>query len=108
MYGMDNLIEGTKNSKSEWVIDQLMENLTNFTQGKKQSDDTTVIEICFKCLQAPKETTDKAKSCTYIFNSNWKLDYSFQPTILKSFDPIPNIIQPPTRSSTIRLGIASS
>jgi len=93
MYGMDSLIEGATDSKSEWVIDQLMENLTNFTQGKKQSDDTTVIEICFKCLQAPTETKDNAKSCTHILNSDWRLDYSFEPTILKTFDPIPNIIQ---------------
>lgn len=95
LYGMDNLIDGIKNSESEWVIDQLMENLESFTQGKKQSDDTTVIEVCFKCLQAPAQIKNKnnANTCTYILNSNWRFDFSFEPTILKSYDPIPNMIQ---------------
>lgn len=92
LYGVENVIDGITNSNSEWVIDQLLINHQNFTRGKQQSDDTTLIELYFKCLQPPTVQKDNVKSCTHIFNSDWKLDFSFQPEILKVFDPIPNMI----------------
>jgi len=95
MYGIDNVISCICNTTAgQSVIEPLTENITMFTQGIKQADDTTVIEVHFSKLQKP-DTAQKNKNnnCTFIFNSDWRIDYTFEPTILKVFDPLPNIIQ---------------
>jgi len=95
MYGLENVISCISDSRIGGnVIEPLIANLTEFTQGVKQEDDTTVIEIHFSQLLKPNGDNDKkGNNCTFIFNSDWRFDYKFEPNILKVFDPLPNIIQ---------------
>jgi serine phosphatase RsbU (regulator of sigma subunit)/anti-sigma regulatory factor (Ser/Thr protein kinase) len=93
IYGIERVIEGIINTDKKWVLDKIIENLTRYTQGKRQSDDTTVLEICFDGLSGQPEETNKHKICTPIYDSCWQLDYTFESNILKVYDPVPNIIQ---------------
>ena len=93
MYGLDGVIGGIKNIQTESVLELLLDNMTEFTQGVKQADDATILEVDFKRLQVPVESTETNNSCVHIFNSNWSIDYIFESTILKVYDPLPNMIQ---------------
>jgi len=93
MYGLEGVVDGVKNIKTESVVDLLLDNMAEFTHGIKQSDDATVLEVDFKRLQVPVESVKKNNTCVHILNSNWAIDYTFEPTILKVYDPLPNIIQ---------------
>jgi hypothetical protein len=93
LYGIDNVIQGLTGSSRQWIIEQVIENLKQFSDGEKQTDDATVLEVCFDCISAPQIKDANQITYTPITDSNWRLNYIFEAKILKLYDPVPNIIQ---------------
>ncbi|MGD8926583.1 MAG: SpoIIE family protein phosphatase [Thioalkalispiraceae bacterium] len=93
LYGIDNVIQGLNGCSRHWVIEQVIENLKQFSDGKKQTDDTTVLEVCPDCICKPQNKDSTTVTSTPISDSNWRLNYIFEAKILKVYDPVPNMIQ---------------
>lgn len=92
LYGEDRVIIDIENSKKKWLTDCLLEKLSEYSDNKK-TDDTTLFEISFNMIDKPVEAQINNIYPQPLLNTSWKLEYILGAQTLKSFDPIPGIIQ---------------
>lgn len=93
LYGIDRVVEGLEGCQSHWVLDKLLMNLDTFTGKTIQSDDTTVFELKFHKIDKPVDTHKQNALPTPVVNSDWKMEFTYGATMLRSTDPLPGLIQ---------------
>lgn len=93
MYGMARLFEQLCQCQDQSLVKHINEHVKHFARGAEQLDDRTLLQVD---LSQISKTIEAKKITSYpepVVNSQWKVNYSFGPEILRHSDPLPTIIQ---------------
>ena len=94
MYGEDrllNLVSGAVETGS--FYEKLIEELKEFSQSDEQSDDLTLIEYTFDDSQTDVELENNQQTKDTVWPLDWSFEYELRPQTLRSFDPLPLVLQ---------------
>ena len=93
MYGEDRLREIIdQHGESGSVFDPVISSLNNFRGNYEQDDDITFVEVT--CEDAKSDIQEKVSGGQDLQGPlDWRLDYELRPRTLKTFDPLPLVLQ---------------
>lgn len=93
MYGDGRLYEQVDvHGQSGTVFDEVMTSLSEFRGNYEQDDDITFVEITCEDVKAGLQEKDNVNQDMQ-GPLDWRLDYELRPRTLKTFDPLPLVLQ---------------
>ena len=93
LFGLDRVYESILTGNSEWVLDDVLNDVEIFCGGVEQTDDTTIVEIDVNKIVQTLEEKSKINYPEPLLNSTWEMTFNFDSGILKVSDPLPKVIQ---------------
>jgi len=94
MFGEKRLLDLISDSdKNANLFQEMLQSVQDFSQSDEQTDDLTLIEYTFDSSIAEEENTDENGADKIIKPLDWSLQYELRPESLRSFDPLPLVLQ---------------
>lgn len=94
MFGEQRVLDIIENvSAKSSIFEPLLNSLNEFCQSDEQSDDNTLIEYTFDHSAEQKHELEGNVANKKINPLDWSLEYELRPQTLKSFDPLPLVLQ---------------
>ena len=91
-YGKERILKSIEEAKKpEIIFDKIINDCANFTQHAEQSDDITVLEICY--LENVKYNEKVASISKGLTAAEWTMAFDLDIESLRSFDILPYIMQ---------------
>ena len=87
-----NLLKNTLTQKN-FLFEKLLEEVCIFCESDEQSDDLTFIEYTFNQATLDERELEHAGLKNKIRPLDWALKYELRPETLRSFDPLPLVLQ---------------
>jgi len=94
MYGEQRILDLIDKDAGQLQLFQaLLTDINAFCQSDAQSDDLTLIEYTFDKVISGEGDVEENQVGTKIHPLDWSLEYELRPETLRSFDPLPLVLQ---------------
>ncbi|MCP4413594.1 MAG: fused response regulator/phosphatase [Gammaproteobacteria bacterium] len=94
LFGEQRLLATFEQSNKENnLFHNLIKNVKDFCQSDKQTDDLTLIEYTFHHNSREDDKSDNKGCEVKVKPLDWSFQYEFRPESLRSFDPLPLVLQ---------------
>ncbi len=93
LFGHDTVEKVIANVGSKNIVDAIMQEITRFMRHEQQSDDLTFVEVVGRPTQFEESAKKTGGSLRWSGPQDWKLEYELRPQALRTFDPLPMVLQ---------------
>jgi len=94
MFGEQRLLDSFASTKEgNNLFNDLLNKVMDFCQSDKQTDDFTLIEYTFDNDASENDESESQSSGKNEKSLDWSFSYEFRPESLRSFDPLPLVLQ---------------
>ena len=94
MYGEQRVLDLiAADAKASDLFQSLLTDISKFCQSDEQNDDLTLIEYTFDVDAHDEVKSDQKQTTVEIKPLDWSLEYELRPETLRSFDPLPLVLQ---------------